>query len=53
LGDNECSGFELGLSVPQIKSLQQVAYDQLVVNFPVKAAPLQNLETEQPQRCQR
>ena len=53
LGGNECSGFELGLSVPQIKSLQQVAYDQLAVSFPIKAAPLQNLETEQPQRCQR
>ncbi len=53
LGGNECSGFELGLSVPQIKSLQQVAYDQLAVNFALQGVPLQNLSTELPQRCQR
>ena len=53
LGGNECSGFELGLSVPQIKSLQQVAYDQLAVSFAMQGVPLQNLATEQPQRCQR
>jgi hypothetical protein len=53
LGGNECSGFELGLSVPQIKSLQQVAYDQLAFNFAMQGALLQNLATEQPQRCQR
>jgi hypothetical protein len=29
LGDNECSGFELGLSGTQVGALQQVAYDQL------------------------
>ena len=29
LGDNECSGFELGLSRPQVVALQQVAFDQL------------------------
>jgi len=51
LGGNECSGFELGLSVPQIKSLQQVAYDQLAANFSIKAELLTNLQTEQPQRC--
>ena len=52
LGGNECSGFELGLSVPQIKALQQVAYEQVAQSYPIKAAPLENLETEQPQRCQ-
>lgn len=52
LGGNECSGFELGLSVPDIKALQQVAFDQLSQSFPIKAAPLQNLSSEQPQRCQ-
>jgi hypothetical protein len=29
LGDNECSGFELGLSGSQVDALQQVAFDQL------------------------
>lgn len=51
LGGNECSGFELGLSVPQIKALQQVAYDQLVLSSPIPAAPLENLALELPQRC--
>ena len=53
LGANECSGFELGLSVSQVKALQQVAYDQLIVSLPIQAAPLKNLDNEQPQRCQR
>jgi hypothetical protein len=51
LGGNECSGFELGLSVPQIKALEQVAYEQLKLSYPIKAAPLENLATEAPQRC--
>ena len=51
LGGNECSGFELGLSVPQIKALQQVAYDQLMLSSPIPAAPLENLAVELPQRC--
>jgi len=51
LGGNECSGFELGLSVPQIKALQQVAYEQLKLSYPVKTAPLENLAVERPQRC--
>ncbi len=51
LGGNECSGFELGLSVPQIKALQQVAYEQLKQSYPVKTAPLENLAVEAPQRC--
>ena len=29
LGDNECSAYELGLSRPEAKALQQVAFDQL------------------------
>ena len=29
LGDNECSAFELGMSRAEVKSLQQVAFDQL------------------------
>lgn len=51
LGGHECSGFELGLSVPQIKALEQVAYEQLIVSYPIKSAPLENLATETPQRC--
>jgi hypothetical protein len=51
LGGNECSGFELGLSVPQIKALQQVAFDQLANGSDIKATPLENLSTEAPQRC--
>lgn len=51
LGGNECSGFELGLSVPQIKALQQVAFEQLVNGSDLKPAPLDNLSTEAPQRC--
>lgn len=51
LGGNECSGFELGLSVPQIKALAQVAYEQLKLSYPIKAAPLENLALEAPQRC--
>ncbi len=30
LGENECSAFELGFSVPRVKGLQQAAFDQLV-----------------------
>lgn len=51
LGGNECSGFELGLSVPQIKALEQVAYEQLKLSYPIKTAPLENLPIETPQRC--
>jgi hypothetical protein len=51
LGGHECSGFELGLSVPQIKALEQVAYEQLKLSYSIKAAPLENLALEAPQRC--
>ena len=37
LGDNECSAFELGLSRPQVKALQQVAFEEL--GHAVTAAP--------------
>ena len=39
LGDAECSGFELGLSRPQVAALQQVAFDQLAAGGTVSAAP--------------
>lgn len=40
LGENECSGFELGMSRPQVRGLQQAAYDQLASEGKVSAAPL-------------
>jgi hypothetical protein len=39
LGDNECSGFELGLSSVQVAALQQVAFDQLTAEGQSAAAP--------------
>jgi hypothetical protein len=38
LGDNECSGFELGLSGTQVGALQQVAYGQLAAEGTLNAA---------------
>ena len=40
LGDNECSAYELGLSRPQAKALQQVAFDQLAASGAVSAMPM-------------
>lgn len=53
LGDNECSGFELGLSQAQVGALQQVAYDQLAVTHAVKPAPLKVARPGEPVRCLR
>jgi hypothetical protein len=39
LGDNECSGYELGLSRSQVRALQQVASDELAAAGLVKPAP--------------
>jgi len=39
LGDFECSGFELGLSRPQVAALQQVAFDQLAAGGTIRAVP--------------
>jgi hypothetical protein len=38
LGEFECSGFELGLSAPQVGALQQVAFDQLAAEGTLSAA---------------
>jgi hypothetical protein len=38
LGEFECSGFELGLSPPQVGALQQVAFDQLAAEGTLSAA---------------
>ena len=52
LGQNECSGFELGLSPAEIKSLQQVAFDQLAQEMTIKPSNYQVPQGEAPQRCQ-
>ena len=49
LGDSECSGFELGLSRGEVKSLQQVAFDQLAAT--VTAAPLVTAKPAPAARC--
>lgn len=51
LGDNECSGYELGLDRAQIKALQQVAFDQLEQAGAVKASPLVLPKPVNPERC--
>jgi hypothetical protein len=38
LGESECSGFELGLSAPQVGALEQVAFDQLAAEGTLKPA---------------
>lgn len=49
LGDAECSAYELGFARPQVKALQQVAFDQLSGTGAVKAAPMASPGT--PARC--
>lgn len=49
LGDNECSAFELGMSRAEVKSLQQVAFDQL--GAAVTAAPKVSAKPVPAQRC--
>jgi hypothetical protein len=51
LGDNECSGFELGLSPMQVGALQQVAFDQLAAAGAVDASPLRLSKPVEPTRC--
>lgn len=53
LGENECSGFELGFSQAQVSALQQVAFDQLASTGAVKAAPFVLPKKEPQQRCSR
>jgi hypothetical protein len=50
LGDMECSGFELGLSRPQVKALEQVAFDELTAGNAVKAST-ESPRTGSPARC--
>lgn len=51
LGDNECSGFELGISPAQVRTLQQVAFDQLKEMGPIAANPLVLPKSVQPEHC--
>jgi hypothetical protein len=53
LGDNECSGFELGMSPAQVHALQQVAFDQLAVAGPLRGSPLVMAKPVEPARCVR
>jgi hypothetical protein len=51
LGENECSGFELGLSRAQVRGLQDAAYRQLALESRVKPAPLVLPQPVGPERC--
>jgi hypothetical protein len=51
LGENECSGYELGLARPEVKALQQVAFDELASTGTVTAAPLVLRKPVSPERC--
>lgn len=51
LGENECSGYELGMSRPQVNALQQTAFEQLASESRVKPAPLVLTEPVASQRC--
>ena len=51
LSENECSGYELGLSRPQVKALQQVAFDQLASTGAVTPSPLVLPTAVNPERC--
>lgn len=51
LGENECSGYELGLSRAEVKSLQQIAFDELSAAAPITAAPLVLPKGVNPERC--
>ena len=53
LGENECSGFELGLSRTELKALQQVAFDELAAAKAVTASPLALPKPVTPERCAR
>jgi hypothetical protein len=49
LGDSECSGYELGMSRAEVRSLQQVAFDQL--GSAVTPAPKVTPKPAPAQRC--
>ena len=51
LGENECSGYELGLPRNDIKALQQVAFDQLASSPMITPSPLVLPRPVAPERC--
>lgn len=51
LGDDECSAYELGFELPEVRALQQVAFDQLAGTGVVTPAPLVLPRAVDPVRC--
>jgi hypothetical protein len=51
LSDNECSGFELGLSQMQVGALQQVAFDQLASANAMTPSPRRLGKQSEPNQC--
>lgn len=52
LGDNECSGYELGISRAEVRQLQQVAFDELRALGPITPNPLVLPKPMASERCQ-
>jgi hypothetical protein len=51
LGENECSGYELGMSRGEVRMLQQAAFEQLQSEGRVTANPLEIPRRVNPERC--
>lgn len=51
LGEDECSAYELGFELREVRALQQVAFDQLVGTGVVTPAPLVLPKPVDPVRC--
>jgi hypothetical protein len=51
LGPNECSAYELGLSRPEARAQQQIAFDQIASTGTMTAAPLVLPRAVNPERC--
>lgn len=51
LGQNECSGYELGMTQHEVNRLQQAAYNQLANENKVEAAPLTVPKSVRPKAC--
>ena len=50
LGENECSGYELGLSRPQVAAFEQIAFDQLAAGG-AKLVPMKPAKAAAPEHC--
>lgn len=51
LGDSECSAFELGMSRGEVRSLQQVAFDELAASTKIEPAPKVTAKPVPARRC--